>query len=224
LPATAGAFDNPGGADAAGRTKRAVRPRHAASILIWREAADGPELLMGRRHKALRFMPDVMVFPGGRVDPGDARAPAARELRPEVLAALSRVGTLRLARACAMAAARELHEETGLSLGEPPDLSVLDYLCRAVTPTGRPIRFNARFLIAPASAAQGRIVGSGELEELGFYTAAAARRARMASITEVILAEFLAWHAMSPAARAGRTLARFLGMNTRLAEWDGRAG
>ena len=89
-------FDNPGGADVAGRTRRPVRPRHAASLLVWRDGPDGPELLMGRRHKTLRFMPDVMVFPGGRVDPGDAAAPAASELRPEVLAALSRVGTPRI--------------------------------------------------------------------------------------------------------------------------------
>ena len=178
---------------------------------------------MGRRHKALRFMPDVMVFPGGRVDPGDARAPARAELRPAVREALCRVGTPSLARACAVAAARELREETGLSLGEPPDLSVLDYLCRAVTPIGRPIRFNARFLIAPAAAARGEIIGSGELEELGFYSADAARRAQMASITEVILGEFLAWHATAPAARAGRGPVRFLGMNTRLAERPAKA-
>lgn len=173
---------------------------------------------MGRRAKALRFMPDVMVFPGGRVDPGDAAAPAAGELRSEVLAALSRVGTPRLARACAVAAARELREETGLSLGEPPDLSVMDYLCRAVTPTGRPLRFNARFLIAPAAAVRGEIVGSGELDELGFYSAPSARAARMASITEMILGEFLAWHAMAPATRLVRPLIRFLGMNNRSAE------
>lgn len=211
-------FDNPGGADIAGTAKPPVRPRHAASILVWRDGRDGPELLMGRRNKALRFMPDVMVFPGGRVDAGDARAPAASELRPEVLAALSRVGTPGLARACAVAAARELFEETGLSLGEPPNLGCLDYLCRAVTPTSRPMRFNARFLIAPADAARGEIISSGELEELGFYSAAAARAARMASITEVILAEFLAWHAMPQAARGGRGLVRFLGMNQRIAE------
>ena len=163
-------------------------------------------------------MPDVMVFPGGRVDPGDARAPAVNELRPAVQEALSRVGTPRLARACAVAAARELLEETGLSLGKPPDLSVLDYLCRAVTPTGRPLRFNARFLIAPAAAVRGALVSSGELEELGYYSAAAARAAGMASITAVILGEFLAWHSLAEAARGDRELVRFLGMNRRSLE------
>jgi 8-oxo-dGTP pyrophosphatase MutT (NUDIX family) len=190
--------------------QKVVRPKDAATLIIVRRDAQKPRLLMGRRNKALRFMPDVMVFPGGRVDPGDARAPATAELRPEVLAALSRVGTAKLARACAMAAARELQEETGLCLGAPPDLSVLDYLCRAVTPTSRPMRFNARFLIAPADAVRGDIISSGELEELGFYSAAAARAAKMASITEVIMEEFLAWHAMPPAQRGcGKIAAKF---------------
>ena len=34
-----------------------------------------------------------------------------------------------------------------------PDLAALDYLCRAVTPADRPIRFNARFVVARAEAA-----------------------------------------------------------------------
>jgi 8-oxo-dGTP pyrophosphatase MutT (NUDIX family) len=122
-----------------------------------------------------------------------------------------------------MAAARELQEETGLCLGEPPDLSVLDYLCRAVTPTSRPMRFNARFLIAPAGAVRGDIISSGELEELGFYSAAAARAAKMASITEGIMEEFLAWHAMPPCERAGRRLVRILGLNARMAERESAA-
>ncbi|MCS6891680.1 MAG: NUDIX hydrolase [Rhodovarius sp.] len=211
-------FDNPGAADMAGTTRRPVRPRDAASLILWRETRRGPEVLMGRRHPRLRFMPDVLVFPGGRVDRGDARAPAGSELRPEVAAALNRVGGR--ARAIAMAAVRELREETALSLGPPeaPDLACLDYLCRAVTPPDRPIRFNARFLIAPAEAAQGRIASSGELAELGFYTPAEAQAARMASITALILAEFLRWHALPPAERAGRQPVRFLGMNRRYPE------
>ncbi len=210
-------FDNPGGADIAGSTRRRARPRDAASLILWRDGRDGPELLMGRRNPSLRFMPDVMVFPGGRVDPTDHRAPAARELRAPVLAALNRVGAR--ARAIAIAAARELTEETGLSLGGAvPDLSVLDYLCRAVTPPDRPIRFNARFLIAPASAAQGTLRSSGELTDLGFYTPAAAAAARMATITAMILREFLAWHAMPPAARTRRQLVRILGNDGRVPE------
>ena len=222
-PLTEG-FDNPGGADVVGRVRRPVRPRHAASLLLWREGPDGPELLMGRRHPSLRFMPDVMVFPGGRVDPADARAPALTELRPETLHGLTRVGTPGIGRACAIAAARELQEETGLVLGEMrgphvlPDLAVLDYLCRAVTPADRPMRFNARFLIAPAQAAHGKIHGSGELGEIDFYSVEAAKRARMARITAMIMEEFLAWHALTPGKRAKRDLIRFVGRDSRRVE------
>ena len=47
--------DNPGGADlrrAAPREpgKRAVTPRHAASLIVWRQASGEPEILMGVRH------------------------------------------------------------------------------------------------------------------------------------------------------------------------------
>ena len=62
--------DNPGGADAEGKRSpraHAARPRDAASLIVWRQSRTGTELLMGKRHPGHRFMPDVMVFPGGRV-------------------------------------------------------------------------------------------------------------------------------------------------------------
>ncbi|MCX7372381.1 MAG: NUDIX domain-containing protein [Alphaproteobacteria bacterium] len=210
-------FDNPGGADIIGHARRRARPRDAASLILWRDGPHGPEMLMGRRNPSLRFMPDVMVFPGGRVDTTDHRMPAMRELRAPVAAALNRVGGR--ARAIAVAAARELMEETALMLGGPaPDLGALDYLCRAVTPPDRPIRFNARFLVAPACAAQGTLHSSGELTDLGFYSAEAAAAARMAGITAMIMREFLAWHGMTPAARARRRLVRIIGYDGRVPE------
>lgn len=67
--------DNPGGADQGGRKpKRAVRPKDAASLILWKDGPRGIEILMGRRHHNLRFMPGVLVFPGGRVDHDDHRA------------------------------------------------------------------------------------------------------------------------------------------------------
>ena len=208
--------DNPGGtAEAKRAPARAVRPRHAASLLLWRRSSRGIELLMGLRHASHRFLPNVLVFPGGRVDVGDHRAKAVSELRERTRAQLLRNATPSLARALGVAAARELHEETGLVLGRMeghrlwPDLGVLDYLCRAVTPPNRFMRFNARFLIAPAEAAQGAIRGSGELEELRFFTVEEARRHRMISITAKVLEEFEAWLAMGEEERAARPLVCF---------------
>jgi 8-oxo-dGTP pyrophosphatase MutT (NUDIX family) len=210
------ADDNPGGAaEAKPAAPRAVRPRHAASLLLWRRGARGLELLMGLRHARHRFLPNVLVFPGGRVDVGDHRAKALTELPDRTRVLLDRVATPSLARALGVAAARELHEETGLVLGRMegrrvwPDLAALDYLCRAVTPPNRFLRFNARFLIAPAEAAHGAIRGSGELEELRFFTVEEAHRHRMISITAKVLAEFEAWLAMGAEERAARRLVCF---------------
>jgi hypothetical protein len=84
-----------------------------------------------------------------------------------------------------------------------------------VTPGGRPIRFNARFLAAPAEAVHGDIAGSGELEDLGWYTPEAAHRRRVADITGKVMVEFLDWLDMAPRARSSRALVVFRGMDNR---------
>lgn len=213
--------DNPGGADAEGQSRRTVRPRDAASLIVWRIGPHGPEVLMGQRHAKHRFMPDVMVFPGGRVDPDDHRQPAASELAATTRNMLERRATAARARAIGIAAVRELFEETGLVLGDrqadgvAADLGALSYVCRAVTPGGRPIRFNARFLCAPAEAVHGEIAGSGELERLGWYTPEQAHRHRVADITGKVLVEFLDWLEMPSDRRASRSLIVFRGMDNR---------
>ena len=49
----------------------AARPADAASLILWRQSRQGVEVLMGLRSRAHRFMPGVLVFPGGRLDPAD---------------------------------------------------------------------------------------------------------------------------------------------------------
>lgn len=217
--------DNPGGgAELRRAATRSVTPRHAASLILWRQTAGGPEVLMGLRHASHRFMPNVLVFPGGRVDRPDHRARAISEMPDFTRACLERQAPPSLARAIGIAAARELHEETGLVLGRMegprllPDLGMLDYLCRAVTPPNRFRRFNARFLIAPAMAAHGTLQGSGELEELRYFSFEEAFRHKIASITAKVLAEFQDWLALSQAAREARPLICFRGMDSRTVE------
>lgn len=219
--------DNPGGADlvpAKAPRKHAVKPRHAASLIVWRDGASEPEILMGMRHAKHKFMPSVLVFPGGRVDRADHGVKALSELTPETLALLAHRAPPSLARALGVAAIRELFEETGLLLGEMKgkrlltDLSALSYLCRAVTPPTRSMRFDARFLVAPADAVRGDIVGSGELEGLDWYPLSKARAAKLANITERILAEFADWHAMSPEARANRPKIVYRGNDNRMSD------
>jgi 8-oxo-dGTP pyrophosphatase MutT (NUDIX family) len=174
-----------------------VRPRHAASLIVLRQAISGFEVLMGTRGAKARFMPNRLVFPGGAVDPADYRARAAAPLRPHTLDYLTRGATPRLAHALAIAAARELEEETGLTLGHPPHLDGLHYLCRAITPPNSPIRFSARFFIVDAARISGRLGGSGELENLRFYALEEALGMDLISITREILGELEEWLAMS---------------------------
>jgi 8-oxo-dGTP pyrophosphatase MutT (NUDIX family) len=158
--------------------------------------------LRGARH---RFMPNRLVFPGGAVDRADLRAPAATPLVPRTRARLERAANPLLAHGLAIAAARELEEETGLSLGHPPALDGLEYLCRLVTPPGGPIRFNARFLLLDAARATGTITGSGELEKLRFYKMHEALRLDLAQPTRMVIQRTAAWLAMDPQERLAQT-------------------
>ncbi len=184
--------------------RRAVRPRHAASLIVLRTTGGGTEVLMGTRGSRARFMPNKLVFPGGAVDLADYRARAAAPLSPQTRTHLERGAPPRLAHALGIAAARELEEETGLSLGHPPHLDGLHYLCRAITPPDSPIRFSARFLIVDADRLNGTLAGSGELDSLRYYGLEEALAADPASITREIMGELLAWLALAPPERIGR--------------------
>jgi 8-oxo-dGTP pyrophosphatase MutT (NUDIX family) len=218
---TDAAADNPGGADAEGHARRIVRPRDAASLILWRHGPAGPEVLMGKRHAKppLHARRDGLPRRARR----SGRSSPARHPRTAPRHAAD-AGTARArgrARAIAIAAARELFEETGLVLGRTarrwrgrrPRRAAL-HLPRGHA-GGRPIRFNARFLAAPAEAVHGDIAGSGELEDLDWYTPEAAHRRHVADITGKVLVEFLDWLEMAPRARSSRPLIVFRGMDNR---------
>ena len=156
-----------------------VRPRDAATLIVYRESAGVLEVLMGERHARHRFMPNRFVFPGGRIDPRDSRVRCAASLAPGTAAQLERRLSPARARAMAVAAIRETFEETGLIIGGPdpdprrppprgwegffgagfaPALGALSYIARAVTPPIRPVRFNARFFVV----AHDRVTGRGK--------------------------------------------------------------
>jgi 8-oxo-dGTP pyrophosphatase MutT (NUDIX family) len=178
--------------------------RDAASLVVWRQDGGRTDVLMGMRVAGHRFMPNRLVFPGGAVDAADFAAPAGTPLRPEVVALMTRAATLELAHALAHAAARELFEETGLSLGAPPALDGLDYLCRAVTPEAQPIRFNARFLAVPAARVAGTLAGSGELEALRFYDLDEALGYELVNAQRITLEALRDYLAMPETARVRR--------------------
>ena len=170
-----------------------VNARPAASLLVMQQEERGVCLLMARRAAHHRFMPGVLVFPGGAVDEADHHAPAARPLKPGVRARLERFVEPSLANALAHAAARELTEEVGLSLGEPPDLSELHLMCRAITPPDRSMRFDAFFFLVDAAHVSGALCASAELEEPGWYTLEEAEAGDLAGATRAVLWQFARW-------------------------------
>ena len=216
--------------------------RDAATLIILRRETG--EVVMGERSRGHVFYPEHYVFPGGRVDARDGHAPAARELRPEVEERLRTSATARRARALALAAVRETFEEAGLVVGEPvngaapdglpddwrhfydsghaPALDRLTYIHRAVTPPGRPRRFNARFFAIDAEHVHGDLSeGSGELLKLHWVRLADAQRLKLRPITALVLQEIESrlaedrLHDMSRPVPVVKTL-----YGRRIVEWD----
>jgi 8-oxo-dGTP pyrophosphatase MutT (NUDIX family) len=188
--------------------------RDAATVILVRRGAGVPRVLMGQRGRGAAFMASKFVFPGGAIDAEDAAIPAARPLVPEVEARLAHRAPAGIAHALAMAAIRELWEETGLALAVPdgpapetpgpgwqgffaaghrPAADGLRFVFRAITPPGRPRRFDARFLMAEADHLAGDpddfARAEGELLHLSWITLAEARALDLPFITEVVLAE-----------------------------------
>jgi 8-oxo-dGTP pyrophosphatase MutT (NUDIX family) len=169
------------------------RPRDAASLVITRGRGASARVLLGRREPRDRFLPDMYVFPGGRVDSDDAVRPAASELRPEVAAQMARQGPPQRIRALAVACVRETWEETGLALGDlsatgvAPALHQLNYVGRAITPNNNPIRYHARFFHASADAVSGELVSNGELLDLEWLPFEQAVSMPMLDVTEYLL-------------------------------------
>lgn len=173
------------------------RIRDAATIiLIDRERAEGPAVLMGMRGAAAAFMPSKYVFPGGAVDLADSAEPC-----PHALAAPCRI---RLAAepltgvspdALVRAALREMAEETGLSVAASADDPLL-FVFRAITPPGPPRRFDARFFLIDARNVVGDrhdfSAACDELSHLHWVPLARARELDLPFITEVVLAEVMA--------------------------------
>ncbi len=183
-----------------------VRPRDAASVMLVRPDATGAlTVLMGRRSRRAAFVPDVFVFPGGRVDSADAVVEPAAALPPDEACRLAAAGAAgpRLARALATAAVRETWEETGYVMGASridnglihADHTTLRFSGRAITPRESPIRFHARFFFADGSDLTGPPGGSGELTDLAWFPLAEAQKLPVIDVTEFMLHELAALHA-----------------------------
>lgn len=187
--------------------------RNAATIIMLRDTGTRPRVLMGQRGKGAAFMPSKFVFPGGAVDAADADVPLARPLPPICAERLREDSAHDLSHPLATAAIRELWEETGLILGIPgnwadpvpqdwnsyaasghiPAANALQFVFRAITPPGRPRRFDARFFLIDAAEIASDLddfsSACDELSHLQWVPLAKTREFDLPFITEVVLAE-----------------------------------
>ena len=194
-----------------------VKPRDSATLILIDRAEEVPKVLLGRRRHSHRFLPGKFVFPGGRIEPADrlmAAAAALHEHHIDNLMQRMKRPSLAKAAAFALAAMRETYEETGIMLGVradgpmsippgpwqafagagiAPDLSAVHFVARAITPPGRPLRFDSRFFTADVSAIARREDGfvgpDKELVELVWLPITQARQLDMPGITAVVLEE-----------------------------------
>jgi 8-oxo-dGTP pyrophosphatase MutT (NUDIX family) len=142
-------------------------------------------------------MPSKFVFPGGGVDPGDHAAPQPGWLGEDCARRLTLLAPedAPAPEVTVAAALRELTEETGLAPAAPRP-GALRFVFRAITPPGRPRRFDARFLLADAAALdcdrEDFAGASGELAHLSWLGLPQARALDLPFVTEVVLAEVAA--------------------------------
>lgn len=188
----------------------------AATVVLVRAGRGDPEVLMLRRASTVAFG-GMWVFPGGRVDPGDAD-PAA----PEDELAAARC-----------AAVREAREEAGLDL--PADALVPLSLWEP--PPQAPRRYRTWFFVAPGPAAEVAVDG-GEIEEHRWMPAAHALAEQAAGAIELAPPTWVTlWRLATDAARGVDTVeaarratpdrfaTRIAGDGERMATlWQGDAG
>ena len=188
-------------------TSPEVPIRHAAAVILVRDPAGQPSVLMGQRGKSAAFMPDKFVFPGGKVEDTDADVPVA--VNPACSDRLSQHSTC-APEQLAAAAIRELWEETGQRLSRTgdwaapeswhafarqgtPDASALRFFFRAITPPGRPRRFDARFFLADAAALSSDPdifdPAEAELAHLQWVPLPEVRNLNLPFITRIVVAE-----------------------------------
>jgi 8-oxo-dGTP pyrophosphatase MutT (NUDIX family) len=199
---------------AADARKPALKPRDAATLIIVDRTEGEARVLMGRRREDQVFMPGKFVFPGGRVDKQDRFVEAADELRPaerdKLLLDMKGGASKASARSLALAAIRETFEEAGIVIGTTgrprraasgletwqafldhgflPKLSELTLFARAITPPGRPRRYDTRFFCIEAAAIAARLdTSDGELSGVHWVTISDAHQLDLPPITRVIL-------------------------------------
>ncbi len=187
--------------------------RDAATIILLRKKDKNNYVLMGQRGKNAVFMPSKYVFPGGAVDQQDGSVELSGYLTKHTSNLLESHSKNNISKSLSVAAIRELWEEAGLRLSNKvvkmgkipdgwedfcagnnlPDASNLQFVFRAITPPGRPRRFDARFFLCKAETVDGNLddfsAASTELNHLHWIDINEVNNLSLPFITEVVLNE-----------------------------------
>ena len=133
-----------------------IRPRVAASVIVLRDAPQGPEVLLVQRNPSARFMGGAWVFPGGAVDADEGVEETAL---------------------------RELAEEAAI---EVTDAGALTPFSRWITPAEVKIRFDTWFFVVEAPAGASPRVDGAECVDLRWIAPQAALDAGAAGRLELV--------------------------------------
>jgi 8-oxo-dGTP pyrophosphatase MutT (NUDIX family) len=157
----------------------------AATVVLLRDGAAGPETLMLRRNETLTAHAGLWVFPGGRLEPEDAAAGDADDL----------AGARR-------AAAREAQEEAGLRV----DAATLVPFAHWCPPDTIPFRFATWFFVAPAH--EGTVeIDNGEILESRWLRPADALALHERRELELITPTWVTLHDLAACPSVGDVLA-----------------
>ncbi|SPF78079.1 NUDIX hydrolase [Pseudoprimorskyibacter insulae] len=190
--------------------------RDAATVIVLRDSETRPRVLMGQRGAKAAFMPNKFVFPGGAVDRADDAISLVEPLSELCRRRLFEDSDHDRSHALGVAAVRELWEETGQILGTEgdwngdvpddwtgfaesghlPTAAPMQFVFRAITPPGRPRRFDARFFMLRAEDLVTDLddfsAATDELSHLQWIPVDEVRNFDLPFITEVVLAEVAA--------------------------------
>ncbi len=193
-------------------TSDKTKIRNAATVIVVRNKHKSPSVLMGQRGVNAAFMPSKFVFPGGAVDDQDLSIDIKKSINEVCKNRLLKENENGSWSGLVAAAIRELFEETGQIIGVEeewsevpsnweefaktgyvPDASNMSFVFRAITPPGRPRRFDARFFLIQAEELRTNLddfsMASDELSHLQWIPMKDTKNFDLPFITQVVLAE-----------------------------------
>jgi len=147
----------------------ALVPIRQASTLVLVRGEGEPEILLLLRHAQHGFMPNIWVFPGGRVDPGDGDGDAGAQ-RCAVRETWEEAGIL-LRDTIRTAAPDEVRDGAAL-VGA--DAWPMACFARWLTPPGEKRRFDTRFYVARVPTGVEAVPDRGEVIDALWLTPTAA--------------------------------------------------